>query len=84
MAKNECFTYLSKTQRRRRLLDENYQAEEDHLPDVEVRFSVENVDHMIQTTLDEKDYKIWQLHQQGYDNQEIAEIIGSTEKNGCK
>lgn len=80
VAKNECFTFLSKTERRRKLLDENYKTESDRLPDVEMRFSLENLDHVIQATLDERDYKIWQLHQQGYDNQEIADIIDSTEK----
>ena len=38
------------------------------------------MDQIIRSTLVEKDYQIWQLHQQGYDNQEIAEIVGATEK----
>lgn len=80
VAKNECLTQLSKTERRRQLLNDNYQLKIDNQPDVEAQFSQENIDHLIQSTLDEKDYKIWQLHQQGYDNEEIAEIINSSEK----
>ena len=80
VAKNECLTHLSKTERRKTLLNDNYPLKMENQPDVETQFSQENIDHLIQTTLDEKDYKIWQLHQQGYDNSEIAEIIDSTEK----
>ncbi|MEQ9009186.1 MAG: sigma-70 family RNA polymerase sigma factor, partial [Ekhidna sp.] len=80
VAKNECLTYLSKTNRRKKLLDANYQVINNHLPEVEILFSMENMDQIIRSTLVEKDYQIWQLHQQGYDNQEIAEIVGATEK----
>lgn len=80
VAKNQCLTTLSKTERRKKLLSENYHQEKDHIPDVEMKFSLENIDDIIKTTLDAKDYNIWQLHQQGYDNSEIAEIIASNEK----
>ncbi|MEO9870482.1 RNA polymerase sigma factor [Ekhidna sp.] len=80
VAKNECLTYLSKNERRRKLLNDNYPMELERLPDVEMSFSMENMDKLIRSALDEKDYKIWQLHQQGYDNQEIADIIDTTEK----
>lgn len=80
VARNECLTFLSKTERRRKLLNDNYTFENESVPDIETMFSVEGIDHLIQNTLEEKDYKIWQLHQQGYDNHEIAEIINSTEK----
>ncbi|SNT31746.1 RNA polymerase sigma factor, sigma-70 family [Ekhidna lutea] len=80
VAKNECITFITKTARRKKLLNSNYKPELNRLPDVEIRFSMENIDHLIRTSLDEKDYKIWQLHQQGYDNREIAEIIDSSEK----
>ncbi|MEP5612193.1 MAG: RNA polymerase sigma factor [Cyclobacteriaceae bacterium] len=80
VAKNECLTYLSTSERRRKLLDNNYRIEREHSPEIEMRLSMENMDHLIQATLEERDYKIWLLHQQGYDNQEIAEIVGSTEK----
>lgn len=80
VAKNECLTFLSKSERRRKLLNDNYKIAKESQPDIEVRFSLENLDQVIREALDAKDYKIWQLHQQGYDNKEIAEIIDSTEK----
>jgi len=80
VAKNECLTHLSKIERRKKLLNENYQVKIENQPDVEKQVSQENIDHLIQSTLEEKEYKIWQLHQQGYDNEEIADIIDSTEK----
>lgn len=80
VAKNECLTFLTKSERRRKLLNENYKVEREQKPEAEMSFSIESMDHLIQSTLDEKEYKIWQLHQQGYDNLEIAEMIDSSEK----
>lgn len=80
VAKNVCSTHLSNTQRRKKLLDDNYQMEQNHLPEVDKIFSLENIDELIRSNLNEQDYQIWQLHQQGYGNQEIAEMISSTEK----
>ena len=75
VAKNECLTFLSKTERRRKLLIDNYKIEREQKPEAETAFSIESMDQLMQSTLDEKEYKIWQLHQQGYDNIEIAEMI---------
>lgn len=80
VAKNECLTSMSKSARRQKLLDENYKADTKQPPDIEMRLSMENMDHLIHSTLNEADYKIWQLHQQGYDNREIADIIDASEK----
>ncbi len=80
VAKNECLSYLSKLERRKRLLNDNYKMDLEKDPDIEMTFTVENMDRLIRSNLNEKDYKIWQLHQQGYDNKEIAEIVGSSEK----
>lgn len=80
VAKNECLTYLSKTTRRKNLLDANYETNNNHSPEIEMSLSLENIDQVIQSTLNELDYRIWQLHQQGYDNGEIGEIIDASEK----
>lgn len=80
VAKNECLTLLSKTERRRKLLNDNYKIEREHNPEADMTFSLESMDQLIQSTLEDKEYKIWQLHQQGYDNIEIAEMIDSSEK----
>lgn len=80
VAKNECNTVWATAERRRKLIEVNYEVVNDQLPEIERKFSVENVDELIRQNLDETDYKIWQLHQQGYDNDEIAEITGINEK----
>ncbi len=80
VAKNVCLTHLSNLKRRKKLLDDNYQLEQEHLPEVDEIFSLENIDELIRSNLDKKEYKIWQLHQQGYDNREIAEMIDASEK----
>jgi RNA polymerase sigma-70 factor (ECF subfamily) len=80
VAKNVCLTQISTSKRRDQLLNENLEIRSVQSPEVEQNFSLENINQIIKENLDEKDHKIWQLHQQGYDNAEIAEIIGSTEK----
>lgn len=80
VAKNVCLTYLTKAKNRKGLLKENYKFQDNHEPEIERKYSTDNLDSMIRSNLDSKDYKIWQLHQQGYENYEIAEIIGINEK----
>lgn len=80
VAKNECNTVWATAERRRKLIEANYEVVNDQLPEVEGKFSVENIDELIRQNLDQTDYKIWQLHQQGYDNDEISEITGINEK----
>jgi RNA polymerase sigma factor (sigma-70 family) len=80
VAKNECNTVWSTADRRKKLLDTNYHIVYEHRPEVDETFSIENIDELIHQHLDEKDFKIWQLHQQGYENAEIAEITGIHEK----
>ena len=80
VAKNECNTYWSTANRRKKLLEDNYEIINNQNPEVEEKFSAENIDQLIRQNLDDTDYQIWQLHQQGYDNNEIAEIMGLQEK----
>ena len=80
VAKNECLTQLTTTERRRKLLEKNYEVKRELKPEVEQKFSIENIDQLLQQHLDETDYKIWQLYNQGYDNHEVAEILGLNEK----
>jgi RNA polymerase sigma factor (sigma-70 family) len=80
VAKNECNTQWATAERRKRLLQSNYEVTHEHKPEVEQKFSIENIDQIIRENLDETDYKIWQLYQQGYDNSEVAEILGIHEK----
>lgn len=80
VAKNECNTVWATANRRRRIMEANPGLSSDHAPEVEMKFSVENIDEIIKLHLDGTDYKIWQLYQQGYDNREVAEITGMNEK----
>jgi RNA polymerase sigma factor (sigma-70 family) len=80
VAKNECNTIWSTADRRKKLLEKNYEVSNIHAAEADVAFSTENLDQIIQQNLDETDYKIWQLYQQGYDNKEVAEIMGLNEK----
>ncbi len=80
VAKNECLTFLSKSERRRKLLNDNYEEVSRHAPEVEKTYSIQDMDQIIRNNLEDKDYKIWMLHQQGYDNSEISEIIGMNVK----
>jgi RNA polymerase sigma factor (sigma-70 family) len=80
VAKNECNTQWATAERRKRLLEKNYEVKRDHKPEVEQKYSLENIDQIIRDTLEDTDYKIWQLYQQGYDNGEVADILGLNEK----
>jgi RNA polymerase sigma factor (sigma-70 family) len=80
VAKNECHTVWSTAERRKKLLDANYMVMHEHSPEIDEVHSIENIDSIIKQNLDETDFNIWQLHQQGYDNGEIAEITGMQEK----
>lgn len=80
VARNECTTFWITAERRKKLLDKNYEQIAVHVPEVEEKFSLENIDALIRHSLDETDYRIWQLHQQGYDNHEVSEITGLNEK----
>jgi RNA polymerase sigma factor (sigma-70 family) len=80
VAKNECNTVWATAERRRKLMEANYEKSEHQLAEVDVKYSAENIDEIIRQTLDETDFKIWQLYQQGYDNNEIAEMTNMNEK----
>jgi RNA polymerase sigma factor (sigma-70 family) len=80
VAKNECHTQWATADRRKKLLERNYEVTHDQKPEVEQKHSLENIDQIIRDNLEETDYKIWQLYQQGYDNEEVAEILGLNEK----
>lgn len=80
VAKNECNTVWSTAERRKKLLEDNYVTLEEHVPEIDEAISIENIDTIIRQSLDEVEFNIWQLYQQGYDNAEIAEITGIQEK----
>lgn len=80
VAKNECNTVWSTAERRKKLLEENYLTPQEQMPEIDEAISIENIDAIIRKSLDETEFTIWQLYQQGYDNLEIAEMTGIHEK----
>jgi RNA polymerase sigma factor (sigma-70 family) len=80
VAKNECNTVWAKAERRKKLMAENLQTLTEHIPEVDEQYSIENIDQIIRANLEDGDYQLWQLYQQGYDNAEIAEILSLNEK----
>lgn len=80
VAKNECNTQWTTAERRKRLLKDNYEVNVNLKPEIEQKFSFENIDQILRENLEETDYKIWQLYHQGYDNAEVADILGLNEK----
>lgn len=80
VAKNECNTVWSTTERRKKILEDNYEIVNSHRPEAEEKLAIENIDRIIKENLDDTDYKIWQWYQQGYDNHEVAEMAGLNEK----
>jgi RNA polymerase sigma factor (sigma-70 family) len=80
VAKNECNTYWSTQERRKELLKENYEIQLETRPEAEDNFSVESIDRFIKSNLDEMDYRIWQLSREGYDNEEVANMMSLNEK----
>ena len=43
----------------------------------------EDLEKRIKNILNDKEWQIWQLHQQGYDNREIASTLKLTEKTAA-
>ena len=80
VAKNECNTQWATAERRKKLLENNDEVKNDLKAEMEQKFFLENIDQIIRQNLEQIDYGIWQLYQQGYDNKEVADILGLHEK----
>ncbi len=81
VARNYCNTSYTKQQKRQGLLEQSGTLDKQHArPEAELRLNAESVDQLIQATLNETDYRIWDLHQQGYKNEEIAVRLSLNEK----
>lgn len=78
-AKNICINYLNKTARRREI-DRSLNMAKSEGAAGEQDMIAAGIDEIIRKSLNEKEYTIWQLHQEGYDNREIAAQLQSSEK----
>lgn len=84
VAKNSCLSLLSQKKRRREIVDQlkptmvttTTSAGANHLAE-------EDLNRKIRELLSEKEWQIWSLHQQGFNNQEIAGQLQMTEKTAA-
>lgn len=84
VAKNRCLSLLSQKKRRREIVDQlkptmattTTSAGANHLAE-------EDLNRKIRELLSEKEWQIWSLHQQGFNNQEIARQLQMTEKTAA-
>ena len=80
-AKNSCLNLINKTQRRRKIREDiRTKMSVVREADGEQQMMVKDIETLIRNTLNEKEAQIWNLHQEGYGNEEIAESLGMKEK----
>jgi RNA polymerase sigma factor (sigma-70 family) len=76
VAKNTCLTLLSTANRRQEILQTRHKSISDSgKPEIEKKMDADDLRELIHKTLDETNYEIWELHQMGYDNEEIGEKL---------
>ncbi len=81
VARNICNTYWSKKNRQEAILTtRSYIFEQNRSPTIEDKLSYEDKDRIMMTVLNEQEYEIWELHQQGYNNIEIGNKLALSEK----
>jgi len=81
VARNYCNTSYTRQQKRQDVLTQTgHVRNRPQPPEAELRLNAESVDKVIQDTLNDTDYRIWSLHQQGYKNNEIAVRLSLSEK----
>lgn len=76
LARNECITVLRKNKRHQSLvgqLEKNPHITEN--PGLQ-----EDIDQIIKDRLESEEQKLWELHSSGYNNREIANQLGASEK----
>ena len=84
VAKNSCLSLLSQKKRRREILDDLKPTFENTAPAKgDQQLQKEDLEKRIKNILNDKEWQIWQLHQQGYDNREIASTLKLTEKTAA-
>lgn len=71
IAKNACLSLLSQNKRRKELIQQNV-IEDLSTFTKKHQFEQENIDFVLKNTLTKKEINIWNLHQEGYKNDEIS------------
>ncbi|GAB5551511.1 MAG: hypothetical protein Sapg2KO_11020 [Saprospiraceae bacterium] len=81
VAKNRCLSLLSQKKRRREIVDQlKPSMQTTTRSDGARQLEASDLTKKIQSILNEKEWSIWNLHQQGYDNREMASQLQMTEK----
>lgn len=81
VARNLCISHLRTEKRHKEILSEIYADRKiGHIPEVEESQAEEGIDKMIKQALNNDEYKLWQLHSQGFDNEEISIKVGMNPK----
>jgi len=81
VAKNHCISHLRQTKRHQESLQSLGKSGNDQQePSVVREFDQKNIDKLIINNLDPSDYKIWKLHSDGFDNEEIAKELDMNKK----
>lgn len=84
VAKNSCLSLLSQKKRRREIVDQlKPTMETTTISGGANQLAEEDLRTRIKTILNEKEWQIWDLHQQGFDNKEIARQLKMTEKTAA-
>ncbi|MBV6644634.1 MAG: RNA polymerase sigma factor [Cyclobacteriaceae bacterium] len=81
LARNVCNTHWNKQNRRARILDEiksMFSVTDKNFAEDRIDLSI--IDRIIKKSLKERDYQIWRLYGEGYDNREIGKRLSMNEK----
>lgn len=81
VARNLCISHLRTVKRHQEILTEIYANQKiGQSPEVEGKQAQERIDQIIKLELNKEEYLLWQLHSQGFDNEEISEKVGMNPK----
>ncbi len=81
IARNTCNSHLSKEKNRREIREKLLPIlPKIHPAGAELNLQLHALRQEIRSQLDEREWKIWNLHEQGFGNREIAEQLSMSEK----
>ena len=82
IARNHCHSHWATINRHQDLLKKNYApgARQEEPPAAEELMDAQARDRLMREQLSDRDYQIWMLHMEGYDNKEIAGRLGMNKK----
>ncbi len=82
VARNICNTIYTTANRRRQIIEDNPSlTQSDKVPEVEHNINMDGSKQLMKKVLNESEYRIWQLHQAGYHNDEIASKLSMHPKS---